>query len=271
MHLTIFLLAPAYAQSLPQNCTAEIPLGAFEALLETAEDAYGVEPEAFLEHAAGVAELLPCIDEVIDSELAIRLHQLRGLAEVAQDRSGRLDFAAAQSQDPEAMLLEGRLDDDTALQDWDAVSFIPLDEVKSVPPRAYGHHFFDGRRIDQRPVSWPTIYQAIDVEDRLVVSTRLGPDEPVPEFIRANPPARKPLLIASGVSGGTSLLLYAAAMAKASTYRGYSIPPGLQGDSDYVDEFETLRRQANRRVVSSVILGVTSVGLGTGAYFSGRW
>ena len=246
------------------------------AQVEIAEQSAGRDAQRFGGASEAIEAQLPCVERIVNPQLAARLHRVEGLrAFVAGDRQRAIGaFAAAQRIEPDFRFPEAVFPSAHPVPRlWEQAAGIPREvEPVAVPDSAL--LWLDGVVGTARPTMIPAVVQ-LQARDGAVLATAYAwPGEPLPvppvvaaaRSIRMDPGntitvpsdhhAHVPLAVGAGLSALAAAGSYAIAWGAARDYR----------DNPHTDaELDRLRARANSLVYVSVGLGAMTGGLGLGA------
>ncbi|MFH1465385.1 MAG: hypothetical protein ABIO70_13440 [Pseudomonadota bacterium] len=249
------------------------------AQLDVAEQSVGRDAARFSGAAGAIEAGLPCLERVLNPEIAARIHRIEGLSSfVAGDRQRALEaFAAAQRLAPEFRFPEAVFPAAHPVpQLWgQAAEVARVVEPVALPDTVV--LWVDGTIVTARPTTTPAVVQLQARDGSVLATAYTWPADPLPiplalaeaRSIRSDigntitvPRAHHPhipLAVGAGLSALAAAGSYALAWGTARDYR----------DNPHTDaELEQLRAQANTLVFVSVGLGTVAVGAGLGAGFA---
>jgi hypothetical protein len=259
------------------DCAAPVTTIDLQRALEDAEAAYVALDDIALSVAGQTVQNgIPCLNEPMSRTLAASIHRFVGLQSFL-DRElddAALAYAAARSIEPAYVLPLTLVPEGHPLRDVYASVDLGRDARVSVP-EAKGRLTFDGRESDERPSTWPTIVQVFDEQGRVLSTTYLLPDAPMPEYtpaegrlspdtfeLKFQTPPNRTLLMSAGGAAVAAGGLYALAAVSANRYHNVD-PPDANLDA--------LRATTNGLTVATWGVGVAAATLGVGAFFVGQW
>lgn len=271
------------------TCPVALGSESLETRLTEAEQAWTASEAAVVPLAASLSADLSCLDHVISTGHAARLHRLRGLAALEQEATelALFSFAMARAVDPELDLSDlGEVSDRDVVQlgFYDAVPPSEIRRADFTPPEGLETRF-DGAAAVGQPLNAPTILVYLD-EDGQFLSAHLleageqppeppaapGEAEPDPatQLTAVSPslsptragPSGRGLTVAGLATGALAAGLYT------YTYFGRAVP---YRSGEVPGDREQFRRTTNSLVLVSAGTGLAGAGLFIGGQLSGTW
>jgi hypothetical protein len=270
------LVAAIVSPAVRAGCEEPTPVAELVALVQQAEASVGRDAAVFGDAAEGIERVLPCVQELVGSGLAARIHRVQGLRAFVEGAGQRsvVAFAASRRLEPGYRFPESvfpgahpvpGLWERAAQMEW---AFEPV----TVPEGSL--LFFDGVVGNERPTSAPTILQQQDAEGLFATTAYLWPGDDLPDLAPATvarrvwgpdehhivvPGQRRahiPLVVSAGLCALAAGGSYALAHNTATDYRN---------NPHSNAELEQLRGRANTLVYVSGGLGGFALLTGVGA------
>lgn len=227
--LLLFWSSSAFAA----NCPAPVSIESLGQLLTDAEDAYKRMDDAFPEVAQKVVDALPCMEDIIPTDTAARLHRELGLQELFAQRKDRAQqaFAASRTIQTYYVFPEDFIPPEhPARVAFEALSTESTATIPLPSPKEGGIRL-DGEINLNRPTSWPTLFQQVDPTGKVVQTAYLWPEDAPPPY----PVSSKKDQRQAGRSGGISPLPVATGMLSSGLLAaGLSL--WITGQQDYGSE-----------------------------------
>lgn len=278
----VFLVQIAQA-----DCDADVTTTILRDAIGDAETAFGaLNIQEFIARSDDIrGEILPCMAEPVTRSMAAQVHRLEGLRAFGErDMFAIHAFAAARSIEPQYRFPSTLVPHESPVYDDYTAMDIEAGRFQTLATPAVGAFRFDGSTGDQRPLSWPSLFQHIDDGGAVIATYYLRGKDPMPDYeiwvepepepeapmalvtaaspvpILPPPPVRKTfgdahpaLVVAAGASAVTAIGLFSAAGVTHQTWAD-PITPDRQT--------EVLRKRSNALTVASGLAGLTSVGFG---------
>ncbi len=275
----LVVLAGATAAS--EICPEPVSLQRMADLLDQAESAFGAFDASALEATVDQAYAgLPCLDAVLPTAEAARLHRMRGLLLFLQDQpeQARPALAAAAALEPDWQLPPPFAVGGHPLQVLvEEVTAESSPTVKVGTPEGIGL-LFDGVATDERATARSTVLQALGVQQTVLTSACLEPSDPIPDLASLASPrptaleaatleprvpqwAGTSLLAAGGASAIAAGVLYGMA---AKSHRDWADSATAKDAVDHMDRNHAL-------VKGSAAAAGAALGLGAGGVVLLRW
>jgi hypothetical protein len=246
------------------------------AQIEIAEQSAGRDAERFSGAAGALEVQLPCLERVLNPELAARLHRIEGLRSfVGGDRQRALGaFAAAQRLTPGLGFPWSVFPAAHPVpQLWDQATAV-VREMEPVALPSTALLWVDGVIVRERPTTMPAVVQLQAPDGAVFATAYVWPGDPLPvppviaELRRDRADlgntitvprashAHIPLVVGAGLTALAAAGSYAWAYGTSRDYR----------DNPHTNaELDRLRTRANTLVYVSVGLGAVAAGTGLGA------
>jgi len=288
LSLSWFVGAAAAADPCPAPASTNTILGLVE---EVQNDYAALDAPALADAANRLDAALACLREPIPRPVAAGVHRAHGLrAFIDRDpEHATRAFAAARSIEPAWTFPDSVAPKGNPL--WSTYEAIPMAAGKTatVPAAPAGYYLFDGRPVNDRPVSWPVIWQQVDTDGSVVATAYLWQGtplpiaapvsaEPPPVATASTPPAKADAGTALppephggprwGLLGGGAASVVVAGVLyglASSSHDAY-----YDSNTDPADK-EGLRTRTNTLFVSSVGLAAVGLGCGAGSFLEVRW
>lgn len=183
--LTLLFAAAAVPRSAAAECTSRVSVDMVAFDLGRVESSWNNDEDAVRRATDSVRAAIPCLGEPLTPAVAARIHRAMGLRAWLDRKDpgtvpARLWFAAARNVEPDYSFPP----DLVAPEDPERREYIAVPvgdgrttEVKSTKETS-AH--FDGIRTSRRPEEWPTLYQLLDANERLLTTAYLMPGEEIP-------------------------------------------------------------------------------------------
>ncbi len=242
------------------GCIQTVTLRELNESIRSTEHAFSqLDTDRFEVASTRMRSQLPCSREPLSPSLAAAYHRAEGLRLVmARDaEQAELAFAAARAADPGFRYPDDFVPPGSPVyENYFALGLATATAVPLAPPMT-GALFVDGLPTEQRPETWPTIFQHVGPDGIAKTTRYLWPGDPLPPYPvqRDAPRMRRGALIAATSLLATAGGLFAGAFATRSVYDDPLTPYG---------DLDGLR---NRIVVFTVASGILAgAGVGIGAW-----
>lgn len=232
------------------------------ASLDAAKAAFAdLDVPSFRAAVARMEVQLPCTSDEVTRELSAEIHRMQGLLAFANQSPDRAQsaFAAARGIEPEYRFPETLVPaGNPLLSDYSALA--PVSTQTAVPAPGSGVLLFDGQLGGARPDHLPVLFQHINGEGTVAITSYLWPNDPLPGYPLSdtNPSGRgrtrRSMFIGAISSAVLSGGLYTSAFLVNQRY--YDSPKPLL-------QREGLRDTNNGLVVASGAALGLALGLGT--------
>ena len=261
----------AAAGAAPRGCPSPVPARDLTGALIRGDIAFAaLDDVAFATARAETAALLPCVGEALPPGLAAAVHRQEALAAfLAREPAAAVTaFRAVQAATPDA-----RLDPTLAPPGhplgllFQVAAGLPDAPSAPLPTPAFGWLQVDGAAGRAAPVDRPYVLQHLDPHGRAVLTARVQPGSPTPDYAtapgRRGPPSSRQAL-RLGLGAGALAL---GAAAGAVGWRGEQAERAYWDPSLSPGAAEAMRARANAAAWTATGLGGAAVALGTAAVF----
>jgi hypothetical protein len=166
------------------ECTETITIERFNQLLTDAEAAYAGMDDNFPQTLDATLTLMACIEDIIPSETAARIHRAVGLQQFLTGQKGRAEqaFASARTIETFYEFPEDLVPSTSPVRT--AYTNLSIDAPKTTPLPApkEGNIRMNGEISLARPDGWPTLFQYIDATGHILATAYVWPGDAPPEY-----------------------------------------------------------------------------------------
>jgi hypothetical protein len=255
------LLAGAGWGAEPPACPdGRVTAQAVDGWLAEAEEAFAdLDIDGFLARSDRVRAALPCIDRVVPTRVAARLHRTEGLRRFGERQVDSVRaFAAARALEPD-YTFDPRVvpPGNPILEDYAAMDLTAADPEDLPEPRR-GTLYVDGLRTRERAQAWPAVVQVARPGRQAVLTALVEHHQPVPSYPTESS-RRGATTVALGLATGAAAITSGAALTAAwLSYDAWSDPA-----ETHPDRLDALRNRTNTMSAASGVGAACAVGLGT--------
>lgn len=248
----------AVAWAAPPEPGATCPSGGVaveqvDAWLAEAEEAFAdLDIERFLARSDRVRAALPCVDRVLPSRVAARLHRSEGLRRFGERRVDSVrSFAAARALEPDYVFDPHLVPPGNPILDDYAAMDLSAADPERLPLPERGALYVDGVRTRHRARAWPAVVQLVEAGDAATLTAWVEHHQEVPSYPARSTwtPPRRRLALATGVVAASAGAAWVGAQLSHAAWDDLGL--------------DHLRHRTNGFTVAAGVAGVAAAGLGT--------